>query len=835
SFENEEEAASYARQPERIANRVFADNRFGLGNGNEASGDGWSYRGRGLIQLTGRNNYRDIGNRIGIDLESTPDRVLEPDIALAVTLAYWNSRNISAYADEDDLQQVTRLIHGGLNGLDTRRLYLIRAKAALGLESGTVATPFGTPESSVLPEGETQGAATPDISAPPLDLRPGDEADLCDNLIPQIRTTVNDVEPRGILVIEVYSDDAENFLSKEARLRRARVAAGTSPQRVCLNINGAGTYAVAVYHDQNGDRALDKRWNQLPAEPFALSKNPQLRLRKPRFYEASFEAGPLGANISVDLRDSTVDTQGSSPFTAPSPLPGLEVCDEFSIYFKYDDIELTSAVTSLIDDTLLGGGDSGQCDISYVSLYGHTDTAHESQYAFELSRRMASTVGQAFIKRGISPDVIETAAFGKTIPAKSTADGVREPLNRRVEVKIYASASEPEAAIAVQQSDTLPLNEGLKSSEHKLDNAPEIQIANFSSLPGWQNANLTQGVSAFARSCEKLSQKNRSSNLSDQAKWAGTLDDWLPVCSAFRGDDDEAQLRRKFESLFTPLEIQSGNTQPRFTGYFEPEFAARRSPEFPYTQPIPGLPNDLVSVDGSALGGQPGRNVPAQRLPDGTLQPYPPRSEIVGQTNEALGYAHPADVFFLQIQGSGLLRFKDGTSVRAEYAGHNGHPFASVVNYLIQTEQISREQATMEGIREWMDAVPREVAQAAMNENPRFIFFQPVFVVTSTLGPRGAQGVPLTPLGSVAVDTNIHPLGIPFFIQTIGPGLGGDWSGLLVSQDTGGAIRGSTRGDIFFGIGNEAGANAGGQNAPGRMWVLLPNAVARKLLASSGK
>ncbi|MEM7661349.1 MAG: DUF2141 domain-containing protein [Pseudomonadota bacterium] len=137
-----------------------------------------------------------------------------------------------------------------------------------------------------------------------LDLRPGDEANICDPSIPQIRARVNGVEPYGILLVEIYRDDPKNFLSKEARIARARVAAEQGPQTVCLNIDGPGTYAVASYHDQDGDRKLDKKWNRLPKEPFALSTNPRLRLRKPRFREAAFEAGELGADIELNLRES---------------------------------------------------------------------------------------------------------------------------------------------------------------------------------------------------------------------------------------------------------------------------------------------------------------------------------------------------------------------------------------------------------------------------------------------------------------------------------------------------------------------------------------------------
>ncbi|NQY12543.1 MAG: glycoside hydrolase family 19 protein [Henriciella sp.] len=129
-FRDAEEAASYARQPERIANRVYANR---IGNGDEASGDGWRYRGRGFIQLTGRANYRFIGQRIGMDLEGNPDVVAaDPVIALQVAANYWDSRNLNTVADTDDIYKVTRLINGGLNGIDDRIKLLGVAKSIWG-------------------------------------------------------------------------------------------------------------------------------------------------------------------------------------------------------------------------------------------------------------------------------------------------------------------------------------------------------------------------------------------------------------------------------------------------------------------------------------------------------------------------------------------------------------------------------------------------------------------------------------------------------------------------------------------------------------------------------
>lgn len=236
------------------------------------------------------------------------------------------------------------------------------------------------------------------------------------------------------------------------------------------------------------------------------------------------------------------------------------------------------------------------------------------------------------------------------------------------------------------------------------------------------------------------------------------------------------------------------------------------------------IPSDFVA-NGDA---------PLQRLPDGTTRPYPARAEITARGGQAIAWAHPSDVFFLQVQGSGRLTFPDGTTLRAAYGAHNGQPFKSVANWLIETGRITRAEGSMQGIRAWMDRASAEEVRQAMNINPRFVFFQSLPEGDASLGPKGAHNVPLTTLGSMAVDPAFHALGVPMFVQTTAPGLGGSWSGLLIAQDTGGAIKGPVRGDIYFGTGFDAGQRAGTMNAPGRLWVLLPRKVAARLYRDLG-
>ena len=342
----------------------------------------------------------------------------------------------------------------------------------------------------------------------------------------------------------------------------------------------------------------------------------------------------------------------------------------------------------------------------------------------------------------------------------------------------------------------------------------------YGDLPGWSSVRLMDSLQAFKRSCERLAKRPKADYVSPNATWAGTVGEWIPVCATLARTNDEASARAAFESLFIPLEALSPDGKSRFTGYFEPTYEARRTPVAPYTEPVPALPADLVPNGAS----------PLQRLPNGSTRPYPSREEITRSGVVPIAYAHPSDVFFLQIQGSGRLTFPDGSTTRAVYAAHNGQPFKSTANWLIQTGRITAGQASMQGIRAWMDRAGPAEARLAMNQNPRFVFFRAEPEGDPTLGPVGAQGVPLTPLGSMAVDTDIQPLGVPMFVQTTAPGLGGNWSGLLISQDTGGAIKGAVRGDLYFGTGPDAGARAGTMNAPGRLWVLLPRSVGQRLI-----
>jgi len=390
-------------------------------------------------------------------------------------------------------------------------------------------------------------------------------------------------------------------------------------------------------------------------------------------------------------------------------------------------------------------------------------------------------------------------------------------------VAACATSPGPEQNEAARGSVSLPVSSATISVGEPSDPfaAPiNIPAGNFGAVPGWGAIDPRAGLEAFRRSCRLLlARSDDNAFVSDRAAWAGRVGEWRTGCGALSGSLDAQAARLLIESRFIPVEVVDPEGQQRFTGYFEPIIDARRRRQGAFTAAIPGPPGDLIVNGDQRL----------QRLADGRTRAYPPRSSIRPDPGRVLGYAHPADVFFLQIQGSGRLVFEDGATIRAAYHAHNGHAFVSTANWLLARGEISRGEASMQGIRAWMDRAPPARVAEAINANPRYVFFEAQPVTNPGLGPAGAQGVPLTALGSFAIDPDFHALGLPYVAETTAPGLGGLWRGVLVSQDTGGAIKGPVRGDSFFGTGAAAGDRAGTMNAPGRLWALLPPAVANRL------
>lgn len=353
--------------------------------------------------------------------------------------------------------------------------------------------------------------------------------------------------------------------------------------------------------------------------------------------------------------------------------------------------------------------------------------------------------------------------------------------------------------------------------------------ARFEDLPDWRGADLSPALLAFRRACDGRRQRPQDAALPGGGRYGGTVADWAPACAAAAGVAP-GQERAFFESFFTPYVVR-GEGEARLTAYYEPIIEARRYPDPVFSAPLVRRPGDMVSVDiaafaeaydNEALRGAP-RALTGQ-IVDSQVRPYPKRADFNPSPDQAFAWAHPVDVYNLQIQGSGRIRFPDGTQARAAFAAQNGYRWRSALGALRDSGEL-QGGATWANFRAWSDARGPDATREALNADPSYVFFQEEPIEDPSAGPRGAAGVPLTPLGSIAVDPAYHPYGAVVFVD--GEYAGQPFRRLLVAQDTGGAIRrGPLRGDVFWGSGPEAGRAAESMNAPARWWTLLPRGVA---------
>ena len=326
-------------------------------------------------------------------------------------------------------------------------------------------------------------------------------------------------------------------------------------------------------------------------------------------------------------------------------------------------------------------------------------------------------------------------------------------------------------------------------------------IATFSAiswqtLPGWQDDDLTQVWPAWLKSCDALRKKNGEPN-------------WRQVCaqaSNVSGRDNQS-IRQYFENYFQAYEIRnkSGSDSGLITGYYEPVMNGSLTRTSIYNVPLYGLPNAWKNSKPN---------------------PGPTRAELMSsgilKGSEIAWVQDPVAAAFMQIQGSGKIRLEDGRVMRLGFAGTNEQPFKSFAQWLLDRKEITRSEATMQGISQWAKRNPDRVNEM-LNANPRFVFFKELpSNVDPGLGPTGAQGVPLTGERSIAIDLQAMPLGAPVFLATTKPLSNQVLQKLVVAQDTGKAIVGGVRADYYWGSGEAAGENAGRMKQNGKMWLLLP-------------
>jgi membrane-bound lytic murein transglycosylase A len=351
-----------------------------------------------------------------------------------------------------------------------------------------------------------------------------------------------------------------------------------------------------------------------------------------------------------------------------------------------------------------------------------------------------------------------------------------------------------------------------------------------SALTGWQSDDRLTAYEAFQRSAREILE--RGSAFERPVQFGGTRENWSAVCEAALSGSDPSGF---FESWFISYVVED-LLRPRglFTGYFEPEIFGSRTPDPRFPVPLYRRPPDLIAFtdeEEKKTGVTYGRRV------NGQAQPYFTRAEIEagalrGQGLELVWIASWADAFFIHVQGSGRIRFADESVMRLSFAAKSGHPYTSIGGLLVDRGIIPREDMSMQSIRAWMSAYPREARQL-MWENESFIFFREVQLQDPDLGAYGAQHVQLTPRRSIAVDRSIWMFGTPVWLDcSIWPYArprGDHFRALTIAQDTGSAILGSARADVFWGFGDDAGAIAGQMKGTGTMTVFLPRAVAAEL------
>ncbi len=342
------------------------------------------------------------------------------------------------------------------------------------------------------------------------------------------------------------------------------------------------------------------------------------------------------------------------------------------------------------------------------------------------------------------------------------------------------------------------------------DRTLNLKPVSFAEIEGWAADDHAAAFAVLQKSCRKRPAGNSAC---DEALALGEK-------------VGRETARRFFEAHFVPHRVE-GVPPGLVTGYYEPELAGSRERNGRFQVPVYGRPDDIVQVKPDLLRAlhNDGRSV--MRRDGEQLVPYYTRAEIEsgaleGRGLELLYLDDPIELFFMQIQGSGRVRLTDGSWVRLGYAAKNGHSYTSIGRLLAERGEKPPQGLTMEGLKSWLRADPAR-GRALMHENKSYVFFHELPEAEAGQGPVGAQGVPLTPGRSLAVDASYHALGTPIFVMAPDLAAGGaPFRRLMIAQDVGSAIRGPQRGDIFFGTGEEAGRIAGTTKEAGRFFILLP-------------
>jgi membrane-bound lytic murein transglycosylase A len=353
----------------------------------------------------------------------------------------------------------------------------------------------------------------------------------------------------------------------------------------------------------------------------------------------------------------------------------------------------------------------------------------------------------------------------------------------------------------------------------------------WADVPGWNDDDQLAAYRTFRASCRPIAAQH---DLPSDPKALGiSLRD---PCRAARATEisDGAAARGFFEAHFTPLRISRlGEGDGFVTGYYEPVLEGSRTPTDVYNVPVYRRPSNLfVRGFKQSSPDLPNKGQVFRKIGRRKLVPYYDRGEIedgaiAGRGLEICWLKNPTDLLFAQIQGSARIKLQDGSTVRINYDAHNGYPYTAVGRVLIDRGIIPKEEMSMQRIREWMEQNP-DGAKDLRRQNRSYIFFREVNLSDKDEAV-GAQGVPLTPGRSIAVDKSLHVYGTPFFIEGELP-IESEQSKtrfhrLMIAQDTGSAITGPARADLYFGAGADAGKVSGRLRHSMHFVMLVPKSL----------
>ena len=327
-----------------------------------------------------------------------------------------------------------------------------------------------------------------------------------------------------------------------------------------------------------------------------------------------------------------------------------------------------------------------------------------------------------------------------------------------------------------------------------------------------QQDQVSQAWSAWIHGCKKLI----------------NINDWKIACEAAKNLSTPTNIQ-VVEYLHTHFNLykaknEDGSQKGLVTGYYQPVLNGSRTKTKKYKIPLYTPPHDLITVDLSEVYPDLKYKRLRGRVEGNKLIPYFTREEISRkdyplQGNELLWVENSVESFFLEIQGSGVIKFEDGSTTQVGYADQNGHPYRSMGLALIRQGELKRHKVSMQSIKAWAKKNKRKL-QKFLNANPSTVFFREL--PQGLPGPIGALGVPISSARTVAIDRKFIPLGAPIFLSTTEPNSNISLDKLMMAQDTGGAIKGGVRADFYWGQGKVPGSKAGSMKQSGRIWVMLP-------------